>query len=90
MPEDGSSEFVYTPYENKTGKDSFTYVAVDAVGNSSDPATVKIKIEKPNTKVTYADMDGDPAHKAAIRLAEEGSSWASAWVGPISSSPTPL
>lgn len=46
--------------------------AVDAVGNSSDPATVKIKIEKPNTKVTYADMDGDPAHKAAIRLAEEG------------------
>ena len=72
MPEDGSSEFVYTPYENKTGKDSFTYVAVDAVGNSSDPATVKIKIEKPNTKVTYADMDGDPAHKAAIRLAEEG------------------
>ncbi len=48
------------------------YVAVDAVGNSSDPATVKIKIEKPNTKVTYADMDGDPAHKAAIRLAEEG------------------
>ena len=47
-------------------------MAVDAVGNSSDPATVKIKIEKPNTKVTYADMDGDPAHKAAIRLAEEG------------------
>ena len=69
LAEDGSSQFVYTPYENKTGKDSFTYVAVDAVGNSSDPATVKIKIEKPNTKVTYADMDGDPAHKAAIRLA---------------------
>ena len=41
MPEDGSSEFVYTPYENKTGKDSFTYVAVDAVGNSSDPAVTR-------------------------------------------------
>ena len=26
-------------YENKTGKDSFTYVAVDAVGNTSAPAT---------------------------------------------------
>ena len=51
---------------------TYKNVAVDAVGNSSDPATVKIKIEKPNTKVTYADMDGDPAHKAAIRLAEEG------------------
>lgn len=72
MPEDGSNEFVYTPYENKTGKDSFTYVAVDAVGNTSEPATVKVKIEKASTKVTYSDMDGVSAHKAAIRLAEEG------------------
>ena len=90
MPEDGSSEFVYTPYENKTGKDSFTYVAVDAVGNSSDPATVKIKIEKPNTKVTYADMDAT----RPIRCHPTGRGGdlrgASAWVGPISSSPTPL
>lgn len=70
--EDGSGEFVYTPYENKTGKDSFTYVAVDAVGNTSAPATVKIRIEKANTKVTYADMAGHPAHKSAIRLAEAG------------------
>ena len=70
IQEDGT--FVYTPYENKTGKDTFTYVAVDAVGNSSDPATVKVKIEKPDTKVTYADLDGHPAQKAAIRLAEEG------------------
>ena len=72
LAEDGSARFVYTPYENKTGKDTFTYVAVDAVGNSSDPATVKVKIEKPDTKVTYADLDGNPAHKAAVRLAEEG------------------
>ena len=71
MPEDGGTEFVYTPYENKTGKDSFTYVAIDAVGNASDPATVKIKIEKAKTTIYYADMEGDPAHKAAIRLAEE-------------------
>lgn len=70
--EDGSAEFVYTPYENKTGKDSFTYVAVDSVGNMSAEATVKIKIEKPSTKVTYADMGGHPAYNAAIRLAEEG------------------
>ena len=70
IQEDGT--FVYTPYENKTGKDTFTYVAVDAVGNSSDPATVKVRIEKQDTKVTYADLDGHPAHKAAVRLAEEG------------------
>ena len=72
LPEDGSGEFVYTPYENKTGKDSFTYVAVDTAGNTSDPATVKVQIEKADTKVTYADLDGHTAAKAAIRLAEEG------------------
>ena len=72
MPEKGSDQFVYTPYENKTGKDTFTYVAVDAVGNTSEPATVRVRIEKPDTKVTYADLDGHPAQKAAVRLAEEG------------------
>lgn len=64
--------FVYTPYENKTGKDSFTFVAVDTVGNVSEPATVSIKIEKAKTKVTYADMTGDPAYNAALTLAERG------------------
>lgn len=72
MPEENGTEFVYTPYENKTGKDSFTYVAVDSVGNISAEATVKIKIEKPSTKVTYEDMNGHPAYNAAIKLAEEG------------------
>lgn len=64
--------FVYTPYENKTGKDSFTFVAIDAVGNTSRPATVKIEIVKAKTKVTYADMAGDPAYNAALTLAERG------------------
>lgn len=71
LAEDGSSQFVYTPYENKTGSDRFTYVAIDSAGNTSPEATVKLRIDKPDTKVTYADMAGDPAQKAAIRLAEE-------------------
>jgi len=72
ISEDGSGTFVYTPYENKTGKDSFTYVAEDSAGNTSPEATVKVTISKAKTKVTYADLAGDPAQKAAIRLAEEG------------------
>ena len=72
LAEDGSARFVYTPYENKTGKDSFTYVAIDSAGNTSPEAKVTIQIEKPDTKVNYADLEGNPAHKAAIRLAEEG------------------
>ena len=72
LAEDGSSRFVYTPYENKTGRDSFTYVAIDTAGNTSPEAKVTLRIEKPDTQVTYADLEGHPAQKAAIRLAEEG------------------
>ena len=72
LAEDGSSQFVYTPYENKTGRDSFTYVAMDPSGNTSPEATVTVRIEKADTKVTYADLEGHSAHRAAIRLAEEG------------------
>lgn len=72
VAEDGSSQFVYTPYENKTGSDSFTYVALDPAGNTSTEAKVVIRIDKANTSVTYADLEGHSAHKAAIRLAEEG------------------
>lgn len=70
--EDGSAQFTYTPYENKTGKDAFTYVAVDAVGNTSAPATVTVKIEKQKTKVCYSDMTGVEGHREAVRLAEAG------------------
>ncbi len=44
LKEDGS--FVYAPYRGKTGKDSFSYVAVDSAGNTSAPATVQVVIEK--------------------------------------------
>ena len=72
LAEDGSSQFVYTPYENKTGSDSFTYVAVDPAGNTSAEAKVSLRIDKPDTKVTYSDLDGHPVRKSAIRLAEKG------------------
>lgn len=72
MPADGGNEFVYTPYENKKGKDTFTYVAIDSAGNQSKPATVTIQIEKAKTTISYADLDGSGAHRAAIRLAEAG------------------
>ncbi len=68
----GDGEFKYTPFKNKTGKDTFSYSAVDAVGNVSQPATITVTIDKPSTKLTYADMDGNGAHYAAIRLAEQG------------------
>ena len=70
LGEDG--QFVYSPYENKTGSDAFTYVALDPAGNTSPEAKVSLRIDKPDTKVTYADLAGHPVQKSAIRLAEEG------------------
>ncbi len=63
--------FLYSPYENKTGKDSFTYVAIDSAGNVSQSATVHIVIKKPSTKIKYADLSDSTFQRAAIRLAEE-------------------
>ena len=69
---ESDGQFVYTPYENKTGRDSFTYVAVDPAGNTSPEAKVSVRIDKPDTRVTYSDLSGHPVQKAAVRLAEEG------------------
>ena len=60
----------YTPGQ-KAGKDKFAYTAVDANGNTAEPAPVIVKIEKNRKKMTYADMEGNPAHYAALQLAEE-------------------
>lgn len=72
LSDNGASSFLYTPYENKVGKDSFRYVVTDSSGNISNEGTVRIKIEKADTPVVYSDMDGHSAHKAAISLAESG------------------
>ena len=72
LDENDPAAFWYTPYEGKKGKDSFTYVAVDSAGNQSEPATVKVTIQKQSTHVSYSDMEGSPSHYAALRLAEAG------------------
>lgn len=72
ISEEEPDVFIYTPYQNKTGNDSFTYVAVDPDGLISNTAKVTIRISKNGAKMTYTDMEGNPAHFAAIKLAEEG------------------
>jgi hypothetical protein len=68
--EDGS--FVYTPGDNKKGQDSFTYVAIDTVGNISERADVTITINKQSTKIAYSDMTGNGSYYTALVLAEKG------------------
>ncbi|MCD8254534.1 MAG: S-layer homology domain-containing protein [Oscillospiraceae bacterium] len=70
LQDDGS--FVYTPRENKKGRDYFDYRATDSEGNVSQEATVIITISKQKTGVTYSDMSGSGSEYAAAALAESG------------------
>ena len=65
------STLYYAP-GRKAGRDSFHYTAVDAEGNTAQPAAITIEIKKNKTGLTYSDMDGDPAHYAAIYLSQKG------------------
>lgn len=62
---------VYSP-GTKTGTDKFSYTAVDTEGNTAKSAEIAVKITKNRAKVTYSDMANNPAHYAAIKLAEAG------------------
>lgn len=64
--------FIYTPDEDKRGRDSFTYAAVSSSGLVSKEATVSISIEKQETKISYADADEIDNPCAAVTLAERG------------------
>jgi hypothetical protein len=66
-----SGEFRYTPRVGMTGKDNFTFVALDAYGNYSYPATVSLTVNANGALSSYADMAGNSAHHAALTLAEE-------------------
>ncbi|NCB04448.1 MAG: S-layer homology domain-containing protein [Clostridia bacterium] len=65
--------FHYTP-AGKSGSDSFTYVATDAFGNASSPATVTLDVRKrpSGSDVRYTDMMQSTAHYEAVKLAEAG------------------
>lgn len=66
------ADFIYTPKENASGVDSFTYTATDSAGHISLPATVTVSIEKTRSGVTYADTENHAAAAAAQCLAESG------------------
>jgi len=70
LQEDGT--FLYTPRENRRGRDTFSFTATDIMGNISNVAQVTIRIRKPASAVSYADTAGTPAAYGAQYLAEEG------------------
>lgn len=64
--------FVYTPKNNKTGTDSFTFTATDPAGNVSKEATVTIRVLKASDKQQYTDTAGTDCRFAAEWMRHTG------------------
>lgn len=62
----------YIPYENETGKDSFTYVAIDCYGNYSAAKEVSVEIKRSGMSEKYVDLDDSPYHNSALAMTEKG------------------
>ncbi|MBQ8140235.1 MAG: S-layer homology domain-containing protein [Clostridia bacterium] len=72
MTDKASGSYTYTPSDDYTGKDSFTYVARDKYGNYSASKTVNLTVNKLSTSVVYNDMTSSPFYNAALTMTEEG------------------
>lgn len=64
--------FTYTPAGVFRGKDSFSYRAVDAYGNRSAQATVRLRVEKPACDAVYEDMRTHWGGVAAMKMTAKG------------------
>ena len=65
-----TGDYVYTPYEDATGTDAFSYRVRDAFGNYSETCVVKMKIEKLKTSLVFSDLENNSCLNAAITLYE--------------------
>ncbi|SDM81077.1 Ig-like domain-containing protein [Acetanaerobacterium elongatum] len=62
------STFIYKPYPDITGADSFIVAAKDSVGNLSGNAGISVTIQDNNWDAGYCDMKSSPAQYSAIML----------------------
>ncbi|MBO5338557.1 MAG: S-layer homology domain-containing protein [Clostridia bacterium] len=52
-----TGDYIYTPYENARGKDSFSYRVHDSYGNYSEVCSVEINIENKKANFVFSDVD---------------------------------
>ena len=70
MLDSSEGRYTYSPAENFTGADSFTYVARDKYGNYSAAKTVSLTVRSTAASVEYEDLSDSPYHNAALTMAE--------------------
>ena len=67
-----TGNYKYTPSDDFTGYDSFTYVLRDEYGNYSQPCEVGIHIVERMSNEVYADMTDRSEYNAAIAMSAMG------------------
>ena len=67
-----AGEFIYTPADGKSGRDTFAMRARDVYGNWSDEIVASVRINKNKSGVEYADLDGHWAYNAAVKMTDAG------------------
>ena len=65
-------EYKYTPNDDFTGYDSFTYVSRDCYGNYSEPVTVDVKVIERMASTVYVDMTERGEYNAAVAMTALG------------------
>ena len=66
-----TGDYLYTPYENKKGRDSFSYRVRDEHGNYSPECEVEIKIERKKSSLVFNDVEKTDL-LAVISVCENG------------------
>lgn len=61
-------KFTYTPNDDYTGTDRFTYVVRDEYGNYSEPTEVNLKVTERMCSTVYADMTEREEYNAAVAM----------------------
>lgn len=72
IEDDTLGAYRYIPYDDATGKDSFTYVAIDRYGNYSAAKEVSIEIKRSEMSERYVDLGDSPYHNSALVMTEKG------------------
>ena len=65
-------KFAYTPSENYTGDDNFSYVVRDEWGNYSSPVKVGLTVSERMCETVYADMENREEYNAAVTMTAMG------------------
>jgi len=67
-----TGEYIYTPKNSYTGKDSFIFVARDEWGNYSTPKKVTVSVTERMSEVVYHDMKDRSEYNSAVKITAMG------------------